>query len=144
KVGEGLIMMLGRAAVLNDVPFPRDSRIEFRIGIFPPPDFIGLPVAAENEIEIAIAINIESCAAGLDGKEISFEHEPLPACGNSPIPDQSRSCFAEANDEIIGAIFVEVSDHGAGLLGGRAGQGEIASGGGKMFPADFSGGTAEE
>ena len=54
KVAEDLIVVLGRATFFDQMPFPGDVRIEVGIWVFPPPNFIALPIAAENNIELLI------------------------------------------------------------------------------------------
>src|ERR1700722_13186895 len=53
-----LVVMLICPAVFDEMPLPRDIRIEVRVRILPPPKFVTLPVVPENYVYIAIAVNV--------------------------------------------------------------------------------------
>src|SRR5271168_1752786 len=107
---------------------PRNMRIEFRIGIFPPPDFVTLPVPAEDDVGMAVAVHVADNASGLDGKEIGLDNEALPSVADAPIPNQRRRALAEAQDKSVDAVVGKIADKRAGLLGGRARFGQIVVG----------------
>jgi len=81
------------------VTFPGNFGIEIREGIFPPPDFVALPIAAEDDIRIAVAIDIANDAAGFDGEEVGFDDVTVPAFSVAAIPDEGGSGLAETKNE---------------------------------------------
>ena len=93
-------MMLRCAAFLDDVPFPGNVGIIVRIRIFPPPDFIALPIAAENNVRMAVPIDIANDAAGFDGQEIGFDDVAVPAVAVPAIPNQGRRRLRESSRQI--------------------------------------------
>src|SRR5207248_9721235 len=117
EVAENLIVMLGFPAFLDPMPRPGPVRVEIRIGILPPPDLVALPVAAEDDVEVAIAVDVLRRAAGLDREELRLDHATVPALVCAPIPEERWRFGAEADDEIHDAIPVEVGDEIACLLG---------------------------
>src|SRR5207248_9090327 len=130
-----LVMVLGCAAIFDDVALPGNGRLEIRVRVFPPPDLFALPIAAEDQVGIAIAIDVIKCAAGFDGEKIFFNDVAVPAGGVPAIPNKGRGFFAEAEHKVIGAVLVEVGYESAGLLGRWAGDGESAIGAAKMLPS---------
>src|SRR5437868_2696889 len=50
EIAEDLVMMLRLAGILDPVPLPRDAWIKFWRRIFPPPDFVALPVSTKNNV----------------------------------------------------------------------------------------------
>ena len=98
-----------------------------RIGVFPPPDFRALPVAAEHKVRIAIAVDVVNRAPSLDGEKILFDDVAVPAFGPAPVPDERGRDLAETEHEIIHAVPVQIGDERAGLLGGltRCGQASV-------------------
>jgi hypothetical protein len=53
-----LIVVLVCTSILDDVAFPRNIRIEVWVRILPPPEFIALPVVAEDNVEVAVTIDV--------------------------------------------------------------------------------------
>ena len=139
EIGDGLIVVLGGAAFLDEVSFPGNFGIEVREWIFPPPDFVALPIAAENDVGMAVAIDIANDAAGLDGEVVGFYDITIPAVRGAAIPDEGGGGLAKAEDEIVFAVFIEIAGDAAGLLGGGAGERKIAVGGGEMRPMEIGG-----
>src|SRR5260370_14775680 len=78
QISEDLIMVLGGSASLDIVAFPGNARLKLREGILPPPDFITLPIAAENEVEISISIDIVNGAAGFNCQKVCLDNVTIP------------------------------------------------------------------
>ena len=67
-----------------------------------------------------------------------LNHVTVPALGGASIPDQSRALDAEADDEILHAVPVEIGDEIAGLLRGVAGHRQVAVLAGGVLPSNVS------
>ena len=65
-------MMLIRATLLDDVALPGDVWIKVGVWILPPPEFVALKVPAKHNVEIAVAVDIVSRAACLNGEEVGI------------------------------------------------------------------------
>src|SRR5437660_82921 len=105
----GAITICGNLPALN---LPTATRPPIRviwIRILPPPNFFALPIAAENEVEIAIPINVIGSSAGFDGQKISLDHDPGPS-RDGTIPDERWRNLSEAENEIISTVFVKIRD----------------------------------
>ena len=139
EVADDLVVVLVRAALLDHVPFPGDVRIEARIRIFPPPNLGALPVAAENDVEVAIAIDVIGRAARFDSEQLRLDHVALPACRTTPVPNQRRGLLTEADDEVLNAILIEIGDEIARLLRGLARNRQLTLGAGQAMPFDLRG-----
>ena len=126
EIAERLVVVLRRAVFFNHVAFPGCFRIEFRIRVFPPPDFLALPVPAENKVRVAVAVDVVNRAAGFDRQKIFFDHITLPTVVRAPVPDQRGRDLAETEHEIIHPVLVQIGDQGAGLLSGPARRRQIA------------------
>jgi hypothetical protein len=139
KIAEDLIVVLGSTTFFYCVAFLGNCGIEFWIRTFPPPDFIALPITAEGEVEIAVAINVKNGSACFDCEKVGFNDQAGPSCGARPIPDERRGDCAEAENEIVSSVFVEIGNDCASLLGGWARDWEIAGGTGEMAPVRLGG-----
>ena len=117
EISEHLVVVLRLAALLDEMPFPGHLGIKIGGRVFPPPDFVTLPIASKDNVEVAITVNVTNGAASLDGKVVLFDHVWVPAGSRAPVPHQGRRLLAEAKDEIVAAVTVEIGHHGAGLLG---------------------------
>src|SRR5262249_36899554 len=96
--------------------------------ILPPPNLVALPIATENDVQIAVAVDVADGAARFDRQVILLDHVLIPAHVSSSIPNQSRSLLAEPENEVIDAIAVEIADDSSRLLGRTAGRNrQIAS-----------------
>src|SRR5689334_2549186 len=116
EIAEHLVVVLRFSAFLDHMPLPRDVRIEIRIRIFPPPKLVTLPVAAENDVEIAIPVNVIGRAPGFNGEKLLFQNVTVPALARASIPDKRWRDLAEADDKIFDAVRVEVSNEIPRLL----------------------------
>ena len=143
EITEDLVVMLAGAAGFDEVPFPRRIGVMLWEWIFPPPKFRALIVGAKNEIEIAIAVDIEGGAARFESEVFLFDDESGPARRFALVADQSGAFFTEADDEIIEAIVVEIRHQGARLLGGFAGSRKVAGVAGKMLPLNVAGAESD-
>src|SRR5579859_2830429 len=115
--------MLRGPAFFDYVAFPGNIRIKMGVGIFPPPDFVALPIATEYNVRVTVAIDVIDRAAGFDGEEARVQHVTIPAGDVAAIPHQGRRNLAETNHEIISTVLVEVHHEGSGLLGRCPGHG---------------------
>ena len=140
EITECLIVVLRRAALFDQMPFPGDHRREIRIGVFPPPDFRALPVAAEHKVRIAIAVDVVNRSSSLDGEKILVDDVAVPAFVRAPVPDERGRDLAETEHEIIHAVPVQIGDERAGLLGGLAGCGQLSVLAREMAPFRLHGG----
>ena len=134
EVPENLVVVLRGAALLYYVPFPRDVGIEIRKWIFPPPDLAALPIAAEDDIQVAVAIDVVNRAAGFDCKEVFVKDEARPTSRRTAIPDQRGGLLAKAEHEVIGAVLIKVGHDGARLLRGLAWNRQLAILAGEVLP----------
>src|SRR6266849_10595414 len=107
--------------------------------IFPPPNLVALVIAAEDEVQIAIAVDVENRAARFDGEKIFFDDVAVPTLRRAAIPDQRGRLLPETEHEIVHPIAVKIGNDGAGLLRGFAGHGQITVLAGEMLPFDFRG-----
>jgi len=105
-------------------------------GIFPPPDLRAFVVAAKDDIQIAVAVDVGHGSAGFGGEELGIDDRGIPAGGLASVKHERGRLFAEAQDEIVDAVAVEIGRDRAGLLRRSAGMGlEIASAARKVFPS---------
>ena len=116
EVAKNLVMVLRLAAFFDQMPLPGQFRVEIRIRILPPPDLVALVVATENDVGVAIPIDVAGRTAGLDGEELRLDHVTVPPRGGASIPDQRGPLDSEGDNEILHAILVEIGDEIAGLL----------------------------
>ena len=137
KSRDRLVMVLRLAALLNNAPFPRNVRVELRIRVLPPPHFVALPVPAKDQVEVAVAVDVIRHTARLNRQIIFIEHVAIPACCGAPIPHQRRRHLAEADHEIVDAVFIEISHHRTGLLSRRTRFWQLPFLAGKLLPLDL-------
>ena len=102
EIAEDLIMMLVGSAGLDQVTLPGNFGVEIRVRILPPPQFVPLPVIAEDDVEIAVAVYVINGAAGLERQELVLDHVPVPAFRSVAKPDERRRDDAKAHHEIGG------------------------------------------
>ncbi len=126
-------MLMGTAS-FDRVTFPGDVWIVVAARIAPPPELIALVVGAENDVGVAVAINVINRSARFDGQKLFLDHASAPPRGVSPIPDQRRRFLPEAEDEVVDAISVQVGDDGSGLLFRLARYRQITVRAREMFP----------
>src|SRR5262245_31776277 len=105
-------------------------------GVLPPPDLAALPVTAEDQVEIAVAIDVVRRAAGFDRQKIRFEDVPRPSGRSPAVPDERGCHLPEAENEVVDAIAVEIGDQRACLLSRRTGHWQFALRGRQVLPAD--------
>lgn len=92
QVGENHVVVLFCAAVLDEVPLPRDVGIKVGIWIFPPPQLIGIGIVSEDEVQVAVTIDVKHRSARFEGKIIFLDNVPVPpAYPIAPVPHQSGS-----------------------------------------------------
>src|SRR6266436_1371252 len=116
EVAEYLIIMLSLAALFDDVTFPGHFWVELWIRILPPPNLIALPVATEDDVEVAIAVDIVHRAPGLNSQELRLDDVTIPIGRSSTVPNQGRGFGAETQNEILDAVLVQIRDNITGLL----------------------------
>src|ERR1035438_1275780 len=97
-------MMWQRAALFDQMPLPRNMGIKVRIWIFPPPHFIALPISAEDDIGMTVAIHIADHAAGFQSKESGFDDVTVPTVGGAAVPNQCRGRLPEAQHKAVGPV----------------------------------------
>src|SRR6266446_314311 len=105
--------------------------------IFPPPNFVALVIAAEDKVQIAIAVDVEDRAPRFDSKKIFFDDVAVPTLPRAAIPDQRGRLLPETEHEIVYPIPVKIGDDGAGLLRGFTRHGQITVLASEMLPMDF-------
>jgi hypothetical protein len=66
-------VVLGRPALLDRVALPRNARVKVRARVLPPPDVSALPVAAENNIQVAVTVDVPHRAPGFDRQEFRLD-----------------------------------------------------------------------
>ncbi len=79
EVGDALVVVLGLAGFLDRVPLPPRTRLPVRAGIAPPPDAIALPVAAEDQVGPAVAVDVVHGPSSFNGQEVRLDDQPVPA-----------------------------------------------------------------
>ena len=77
-------MLIG-VAVLDQAARP--TLIVIRTRIFPPPHVVATPVAAQDQVLIAVAVDVVKGSAGLDRHPFIFNHQARPAVVIPSIPD---------------------------------------------------------
>ncbi|MGC9999373.1 MAG: hypothetical protein ABSE21_04690 [Bryobacteraceae bacterium] len=93
-------MVLISAAVLDEVPLPGDVRIEVWVRILPPPHLVVLGIASENEVQVAVAIDVKCRTASFDGKKILLDDVPVPAFRIAPVPHESGPNDTKTQHEV--------------------------------------------
>ena len=68
-------MVLRFAAAFDFVPLPRLVLVKIGCRVFPPPNFVALPIATKHNIEVSIAIDIINRSAGLNGEGVGLHTE---------------------------------------------------------------------
>src|SRR5439155_14945382 len=116
EVAEDLVVMLMGTPSFDRVAFPGDVGIVAPARIAPPPELIALVVGPENDIGVAVAIDVIDCPARFDGQIVLLDHVSAPPPGVLPIPDQRWRLLPEAEDKVVDAILVQVGNDGPGLL----------------------------
>src|SRR6266404_3586930 len=101
QISEELVMVLSGTSAFNDMAFPGNGRIKLWERIFPPPNFIALPIAAENDVLVSIAIDVVHGPAGLDGEKVCFDNVTVPTHGFSAIPNERGSNLAKTDNKIV-------------------------------------------
>jgi hypothetical protein len=124
---------------LDRVPDPGRAGVEPRRRVLPPPEGVALPVGAEDQVEVAVAINVVRGPAGLDRQEGRLDHDAVPPRRLAAVPDESRWLLAEAQDEVVTAVAIEVCHQRGGLLLRRPGHGQLALFAGEMLPDKVAG-----
>ena len=127
EISKNLIVMLMCAAGLDAMPFPHLIGRIGRPGIAPPPDFAALPVGAEDDVGISVAVDVGDRAAGFNREKLLLDHITIPAVlFIGPIPDQGRGFLTEGNDKAVDSILGQVGDDAAGLLRRFAGDRDVS------------------
>ena len=139
EVAEHQVVVLLAAEILDDVASPGLLRVEVRSGVLPPPDEVVLPVAREDDVEVAVAVDVQRIGAGLDVQGLVLDHVLRPTRGCPAIPDQGRGLRPLGDDEVVDAVLVDVAHEAGRLLISRVRGGQVAVGGGQVFPSDLAG-----
>ncbi len=116
EIGDGLVVVFAPATVLDDPALPCHVRAELGIGVFPPPDFVGTGIAAEDKVEVAVAVDVVGDAARFDAQLSVVDRVALPAGGHAAEPDDGRATSAFGEDDVGGAVVIEVGGKRGGLL----------------------------
>jgi hypothetical protein len=90
-----------RAAAGLDQP-TRPRRSEIRIRILPPPQLLAAAVAAQNQIQIAIPVNVVTGPTGFDRQRIIIDDMQLPAAAGVPLPSLSPVKTVESRESLLG------------------------------------------
>ena len=126
EVGDALVVVLGGAADLDGVPLPGHVGLPVLARIPPPPDLVALPVAAEDQVRISVAVDVADGAARFNGKEVFLDHVTVPSGLGPAIPHQGRPLLAEGEHEAVPSVLGEVRHDRGGLLPGSGWHGQIA------------------
>ena len=74
--------------------FPGHVGLPVLARIPPPPDLVALPVAAEDQVRISVAVDVADRSAGFDRQEVLLDHVAVPSAswsgGTTPGPAPSR------------------------------------------------------
>ena len=132
--------------LLDGVPLPGLLRVELGIGVLPPPDPVVLEVAREDDVEVAVAVDVERIGPGLDVQWPGLDDVPGPAGGAPAVPDQGRRLRPFGDGEIVDAVLVDIADEARRLLFARIRDRQIAVGARQVPPFDVAtlGGTAQQ
>ncbi len=126
EVGHALVVVLGGAALLDGVALPGHVGLPILPRIPPPPDLVALPVAAEDEVRISVAVDVVDRSARLNRKVVLLDHVTIPAGLRPAIPHQGRPLLAKGEHEVVQSVLVEVRHHRRRLLPGGGWHGQIA------------------
>src|SRR5207248_9406736 len=101
-----------------------------------PPDLVALIVPAENEVQVAVAVDVGEGAAGLGSAALSIDDVLRPAILRAPQPDDGGSLRALSEDDVVHAVAVEIEYHAGRLLRAAVRNRQLAVLAGEMPPAD--------
>jgi hypothetical protein len=79
-----------------------------------------LPIASEDDVEIAIVIDVIRGTSGFHGEKLRFDDVPSPTLRAAAIPDQCRGYLPKTHNEVCPARRIDTNRKGAGLLRGGA------------------------
>jgi hypothetical protein len=141
EVAEGLVVVLGLVALEDQATPPRPGRVGVGAGVLPPPQAVAAVVLAGDEVEPAVAGEVEGGAAGLDAGVVGgLDKEGRPreaARGGVTIAGRSEAdelggAEASAHDPLGPAVAVEVGHVQQGLLVEHRGGGQVEGLGGEV------------
>lgn len=75
-------------------------------GIAPPPNVSPLPIGAEDQIGMPVAVDIGDRPARLDREIILVDHIAIPTGGRAAIPNQGRRLLPERKHKIVPPIAI--------------------------------------
>ena len=131
EITEDLIVV-GAAHGDDLVPLPGLVGLEIRTRILPPPDFAGLRLRRHQDIQVAVAVEVEEVAACLHphpGRTI-LHGVPGPTFGR---PAKPRHLLVAGDDKVIHAVIVDIEDQ-RGDLPSHVRRRDLALHAGKVGP----------
>src|SRR5882757_8339676 len=101
---------------------------------FPTTKLHTLPVAAKDDVQISVAIDVVSHAASFDWKVIFLDRVGFPAGSSPAIPNEGGSLLAEADDKIFDSVAIKIAHQRARLFSRTSGRRQLAALAGKVCP----------
>ena len=125
EVAQDLVVVHATARGIDLATRPRRPRFVMRTGVLPPVDLGAGVILAEDDVEIAVAIQVAGGPAGLD-VEPAIDRVDRPAILLAPIPGEARPFDPAGDHDVVPAVLVNVEHQAGRLLGQRAGRRQVA------------------
>ena len=122
EVADDLVVVHVIARRFDLATGPRRPRSVVRPGVLPPVDPGAGVILAEDEVEVAVAVDVGGGTAGLD-VEPAIDRVDRPAVLLPPIPGQARPLDPAADHDVVQAVLVDIEHQAGRLLDRRAGRG---------------------
>ena len=137
EIGNHLVVMGFAAALLDEPLLPWGLWVELRRRVFVPPQFVTARITTDDQVQVAVAVDIVRAAAGFGTLLAVVNDVLLPTSLGVAQPDDGWGTSALGNNDIRSTIPIDIKHDTGGLLCAAVGLRQIAGLARDMFPCRY-------